>query len=103
MIGLIDSAAVYTADATGAFTVVVLAALPCRLALVSSDSGPTGDARSELASRRRLLWGPDYAMPEAVQLEVAGEKWNVEAGTLAAVRGVNGSVVYRRAEVVRAV
>ncbi len=102
MIGLVDTAVVYTPTATG-YTDVANAALPCRLALVATDTAATGQDRTELASTRRLLWGPDYLMPENAQIEVDGERWNVRPGTLAAVRGPSGNVVYRRCEVTRAV
>ncbi|HLE13524.1 MAG TPA: hypothetical protein VI776_02165 [Anaerolineales bacterium] len=104
MIGLIDMAIVYTPDpTTGAYTVVDKASLPCRLAVVAVAGVDPGPGRVELVDERRLLWGPDYAMPITAQVEIEGARWNVEAGSLAAVRGPDGSIAYRRAKVIKAV
>lgn len=101
--GFDQLADVYTPDpTTGAYTVTATSALACRLALLS-PSGDMGPSRSEAAGTRRLLWGADYVMPETAQVEVDGERWNIQAGTLAAPRDLSGSVAYRRAEVTRAV
>lgn len=102
-IGLDQTCTVYTPDpTTGAYTVTATSGLACRLAL-ASVSGDMGPSRSEAAGTRRLLWGADYTMPETAQVEVDGERWNIQAGTLAAPRDLSGAVVYRRAEVTRAV
>lgn len=101
--GLDQTATVYTpSGTTGAYTVVDKTGLACRLALssVSTDMGPS---RAEADGARRLLWDPDYVMPEEAQVEVDGERWNIQAGTLAAPRDLTGGVVYRRAEVTKAV
>lgn len=103
MIGLNQTAIVYTPNpTTGAYDVVAQAGLKCRLvhASISTDMGP---ARSEQTGARRLLWGPAYVMPETAQILVGAERWNVVAGTLATIRGLNGAVFYRRCEVTKAV
>lgn len=104
MIGLIDTAVVYTPDpTTGDYTIVDNPSLPCRLAIVTVTGEITGPGRAELVDERRLLWGPGYEMPATAQVEVDGRRWNVEVGSAAAIRGVSGSVEYRRARVVEAV
>lgn len=104
MIGLIDLATVYTPDpVTGEYTVLDRDNLACRLALVNTVSGDVGPGRAELASTRRLIWDPSYEMPDASQVEIGDRRWNIQEGSQAAVRGPNGAIVYRRAEVMRAV
>jgi hypothetical protein len=65
--------------------------------------GGTVAERAELLALRQLLWEPSYVMPETVQVEVNGDglRWNVVHGTLGALRGPSGAVMYRRADVVR--
>jgi hypothetical protein len=102
MIGLDQTAVVYTPNlTTGAYDVVANAALDCRLthSSISTDMGP---AREEQTGARRMLWGPDYVMPETAQVEVDGVRWNVQAGTFAAIRGPDSAVFYRRCEVTQA-
>lgn len=103
-LGLDQTATVYTPNGTdGQYTVSAKTGLKCRLAL-TSVSGDMGPNRAEADGTRRLLWGPDYVMPEEAQVEVAGEgRWNIQAGTLAAPRNLAGAVEYRRAEVTKAV
>lgn len=103
MIGLDQTLDIYTAAASGAYTVAGTAGVACRLALVPTDTTPTGTDRAELASTRRLLWDAAVTLAETAQVEVDSVRWNVVPGTLAAVRGPNGSVIYRRCDVVRAV
>jgi hypothetical protein len=104
MIGLIDTAVVYTPDPTsGDFTVVDNPSLPCRLAIVTVTGTDTGPGRVELVQERRLLWGPNYIMPAAARIVVNNEAWTIEAGSYADVRGPSGAVHYRRARIVRAV
>ncbi|RJQ04821.1 MAG: hypothetical protein C4551_10100 [Bacillota bacterium] len=94
---------VYTSDpATGAYTVLAKDDLPCRVAIVSAQGATSASERAELVSMRRLVWGPDYEMPERAQVEVAGERWNVVAGSLAAPTWPpSGGVVYRSCDLVR--
>lgn len=100
--GMDDMADVYTEDATtGAFTTLDRADLSCRL--VPIRGGQTAPDRAELAAWRKLLWDEDYDLPEHAQLAVAGERWNVQAGTVAKEKGPGGIVAYRRALIVRAI
>jgi hypothetical protein len=102
-IGLDQTCTVYTPSvSTGEYTVVATSGLSCRLALIGT-TGDMGPSRTEIPGARRLMWGPDYLMPETAQVEIDGERWNIQAGTLAAPRDLSGSVVYRRAEVTKAV
>jgi hypothetical protein len=103
MIGLKDVATVYSADPTTTeYSVVEVAELPCRLAHPRSGGAGTAPDRAEMEATRLLLWGPDYEMPETAQIEVNGVRWNIQAGTLGRMSGPLGTVVYRRAHVVRA-
>jgi hypothetical protein len=102
MIGLNVLANVYTPGANGDFTVLAKANLLCRLAYIQQGGSDIGGQREDIGSRRRLLWAEVYTMPETAQVEVSGERWNVLAGTVGAMTGPDGSVVYRRCEVVRA-
>lgn len=102
LVGYDQRATVYTPDpTTGAYTVVAATGVACRLALVTVGGEPS-DERAEIDAARRLLWGPTTTIAETAQIEVAGGRWNIRPGTLAAVRGPSGSVVYQRYEVVRA-
>jgi hypothetical protein len=109
MIGFDQTATVYTPDpTTGAYTVVDKTGLSCRLAVVTVTGADPGPGRVELVDERRLLWEPGYAMPAEAQVEItshglAGRKWNVQVGSVAAIRGPSGSVAYHRARVVEAV
>lgn len=101
MFGLDQTATVYTPNGTtGDFTVVVQASLICRLAYIEQGGSGIGAEREPIGQRRRLLWEADYTMPETAQVEIDSQRWNVLAGTVGAIRGVNGAVVYRRCEVV---
>lgn len=103
MIGLIHTASVYTPNGTtGVYDVVANAALTCRLTLAPT-SGLPADDREERIPLRRLLWGPDYAMPETAQVEINSERWNVRAGSFALVTGPTGAAVYRRCDVARVI
>jgi hypothetical protein len=104
MVGLDQTMAVYTADAsTGAYTVLAASGVPCRLAHVHRGTA-TGPERAELAALRNLLWEPDTILSEHSQVEVDGDgvRYNVVAGTLEAYRGPSGELVYRRCDVIRA-
>lgn len=105
MIGLIHTATVYGEGASGAFDDVLTTGLRCRLANRRTQPGATGLERAELGHNRAFIWGPDYELPtEHVQIAVNGfpDRWNVEAGTVSAFPWEDGSFVYRRASVVRA-
>jgi hypothetical protein len=97
-----DSADVYTADlATGRYTVLAQADLPCRLAVIRPGT-TSAPERAELAAMRRLYWGPDYAMPDYAQVEINSERWNVVQGTVTAPTWLDGTVINYQCDVVRA-
>lgn len=97
------TADVYTEGATGAYTVLAQAGLPCRLGMVGTSGATSAPERAELVAMRRLLWCPDYAMPERCQVEVDGQRWNPVPGTFAAPTWPGrGAVVYRSCDLVRA-
>lgn len=97
MIGLDQTAAVYTPGSDGDFTVLSKPALPCRLILVRSPNS-TASERADEVSGAFVLWGPDYIMPAVAQLLIENTRYNVEPNTAAAIRGLS-AVVYRRAKV----
>jgi gamma-glutamylcyclotransferase (GGCT)/AIG2-like uncharacterized protein YtfP len=100
-LGLDQFAYVYTPnEVDGAYTVLAEAALPCRL--VAKGASAIDNRRVELANDGLLLWGPDYVMPETARVLVNGTYYNVEAGTLAAIRNLSSVTEYRRCEVRRA-
>jgi hypothetical protein len=97
MIGLDQTAAIYTPGTDGDYTVLSKASLPCRLILARSATSPA-DERADPASGAFVLWGPDYTMPGDAQLAIGGKRYNVQANTVAALRGLS-SVIYQRATV----
>jgi len=100
MYGLDQTADVYTpAAGDGDYTVLAKSGLICRLAYIQQGGTTIGGEREDIGSRRRLLWDEVYEMPEAAQIEVDGERWNVLAGTAGALRGPDSTVIYRRCEV----
>ena len=103
MIGLIDRADVYTEHpTTGAYTVLAKAGLRCRMAHVNVRFVTGSADRAEIAALRNLIWEPGYDLPAYAQIEVGGDRWNPVAGTLKALRGPTGAVVYRQCDVKRA-
>lgn len=103
MLGLDQRANVYLPNGvTGAYDVLARANLVCRLVLMTLAQEP-GEARAEIDATRRLLHEPGYALPETARVELDGVRWSVRPGTVAAVRGLGGATVYRRADVVRVV
>lgn len=102
MYGLNKTAVVYTPHlSTGEYTVVAQASLPCRLAVVEQGGTAVGGERSEIGSKRRLLWKAAFAMPDNAQVLIDGQRWNVREGTYSPITGPDGvTVVYRRCEVV---
>lgn len=99
MIGLTQTATVYTRAASGAYTTVAHAALPVRLCHVSQRGARSSEERAELASVRLLLWGPATVLPEVCRLTVDGESWQPVPGTFG---HVEGPLSYRRCDVRRA-
>ena len=104
MFGLDQTATVYTPHATtGAYTVIAKSGLRCRLAYVEQGGSTIGGERSEIGTKRRLLWAEAYTMPDNAQVLVDGQRWNVKDGTLGALRGPASNVIYRRCELVEAI
>lgn len=102
MLGLIDTAVVYSVGSGGAYDSVTTAALACRLCHPSRSAANTGPTRAELAAMRELLFDPTYTLDEHAQIDAGGTRWNVVAGTVAYLRGPNGTVEFGRADLVRA-
>lgn len=102
MLGLVQVATVY-GEGVSTFDQVLKTDLACRLSHVNAERAGTLADRAELLATRRLLWGPEYVMPEGAQVDVDGIRWQIVAGTYAAMRGPNGQVVYRAADAVRQV
>ena len=100
MLGLDQRATVYGRGADGAHSAVLAQDLPVRLASPASEGSAT--ERAELAATRRLLYGPEPALPEGCEVEVDGERWTAVRGTQARWRGPTGDVVYQTCELVRA-
>ena len=103
MIGLDQTASVYTPGSDGDFTVLNTNALACRLAHFTTGATSPADERADVSPPRRLLWGADYTMPDVAQVEVEGRRWNIEPHTVEAIRGLGGSTEYQRATVVIAI
>lgn len=104
MYGLNKTATVYTPHATtGAYTVLAKSGMDCRLAIRGErSSGATAaEERAELVARRRLLWDEDYTMPEDAQVEIDGERWNIQKGTVDKLTGLDDVVIYRRCDLVK--
>jgi hypothetical protein len=100
--GLNQTADVYTPGANGDFTVLAKSGLAVRLAY--RPIAVVGAAeRDELDERRLLMWSENYEMPASAQVLVDGQRWNVRPGTVGALRGLDDTVIYRRAEVMPAV
>jgi len=99
VIGFIDTAKVYTPQApAGDYTVLAQTLTGCRLA-ITPTTVPFGGGRLELTMVPRLLWTDSYVMPGEAQIEVAGTRYNVKAGTYDSLRGPSGAIVYRRVDV----
>jgi len=98
MIGLDQTAAVYTPGADGDYTVLAKSSLPCRLVTARSATSPA-EERADPASGVMLLWGPGYTMPGNAQVLIGGSRYNVQAQTAAKIRGASSTVIYQRATV----
>ena len=102
-------ATIYTRAASGGFTVVQRADLPCRLDEVQGGRSPgaTAAQRRELAGLGTFRWDATYDLPETgVQIEVdayPGKRWNPVAATQwpDIVPGIG--IIGRSCEVVRAI
>jgi hypothetical protein len=74
--------AVYTPDpTTKRYTVQQTSGLPCRLAHNPTGTGAPLPERAELMQSRRLIWPPDYVMPDYAEVEVGGDRWRPIGGT----------------------
>lgn len=93
-----DRGVVYTADpVTSLYTVVAVPDLACRVLHIVSV-GQTQGQRAELAMLRRILFDPDYAMPDDVQVEINGTRYDPLEATFAHLRA--GVGVVRRVDAV---
>lgn len=101
MIGLDQTAQLFTEDATTGQYTVPGASFPCRLAHNRTGQGETDATRVELASQRRLIWGPDPALPEHCEVEVEAVRWRPVAGSFGRYRDWASRPVYRVALVTR--
>lgn len=80
--GLIHTCDVYTRTTTrGQYDTLAREGLPCRFAHVGTGQATTSEERVELAALRHVLW-ETYEMPDYAQLDFAGKRWQVMAGTL---------------------
>ena len=102
MMGLIDTATVYSVGVTGGYTVVAEPALICRLMHPSLSSTLSAPQRAEFTGFRELVWDGVYQLDEHAQIDVGGTRLNVQAGSVAYLRGPNGAIHHGRADVVRA-
>ncbi len=57
--------------------------------------------RAELAAEKILLFDPDYAMAEGVQIDVDGVRYQPIRGTFSVYRDWNGNNVYKRCDLLR--
>jgi hypothetical protein len=74
-------ATVYTDDGSGAYATAVATDLACRVLSVSAGGAATRGQRAELLATRRLVFDPDYAMPDDVQVLVDGVRYDPTEGT----------------------
>lgn len=95
---------IYTEDpATGAFTVLDESDLPVRLAIIGAKGANSAAERAEMVAMRRLVWGPDYAMPTRAQVAIDSERWNPVLGSFTApLWPPSGEVIYRGCDLIRA-
>ena len=101
MLGLDQTASVYTPDATdGSYTVLAKSGLECRLTHNTTVQKTPADERAEVAHNRRLLFDPDYTMPTNCEILIDSQRWSIQPETIEALRGPGGNVIYNRATVV---
>jgi hypothetical protein len=96
---------VYT-EGSGDFDNLVKAGLACR-SLTVNRQPQNIPARAEGAPLRRLIWEPDFEMPDFAQVEVTGggldgQRWNVIHESIELIEWLDGSPAFRRAYIVRA-
>lgn len=108
--GFDQTATAYSRHATTRlYTVVEASNIVCRLSTVRRQAATSGAGRSELSQLRLFQWDPAVVLKAGWRIVVTGindqrnvgtEAWNLEAGTLATIRGPDGQPLYRRADVV---
>ena len=100
---LLNALAVHGGEGVaGAYTAALWADLPCLLGIASTGGGKTSEERADLAQMRTLVWTAAFTMPDAAQVAVGGIRYNVIPGTYAECTWLDGSVVYRCCDVMRA-
>ena len=94
-------ATVYTTHATTKlYSVVVKSNLRCTLLPITGAQ--TMESRAEMNQMRRMLWEGNYTLPNYVQVEIDGQRWQPQMESIADYKGNIGSVVAVRAcDVVR--
>jgi hypothetical protein len=99
---LVQTADVYALNRlTGKFDTLIRAGLACRLAMISAETATNGNERTDMLSRRRLVWDGSYAMPEGSQVTIDGQSWRPVRGTFANYQDEYGISVHRAADVIR--
>lgn len=108
-IGCDQKMSVYMTDASGGYDdPPVATGVACRLAVVSRRNATTLTDRRALSAIRLLIWDPGVVVDPHAQIEVEGvmtddgtapARWNVQEGTLALLRGPDGSPHHRHADV----
>jgi hypothetical protein len=107
--GFDQLATFYGRTANGGFTTVLQANVACRLTHIAQRRpGATGPERRELAGIRGLMWDPAYTpTTEVLRVQVDGvtgpdgatvAEWNVNAGTVATMRGPDGQPIFKRCD-----
>ena len=101
--GLLDkTATVYKPNTTtGAYDLVDRVDLPVALRHIGANSAPGGSERAELLLLRRLVWGPDYVMPDEAQVAIDSQRWQVLPGSYATGRELGDRAVFRSCDVQR--
>ena len=79
-------ATVYTRAASGGFTVVQQADIPCRLDPITRQPAATSNERRALAAMGSLRYEATYSIPDDIPVQVEvdaypGRRWNVERAT----------------------
>ncbi len=90
--------------ATGAFTTVARAALPCMLQHTNRAAAATSQDRAQLASERIFVWpAAEYTLPAYCQIEVDGYRWNpVDINAFERFDGPTGAIHHGRVPIRKA-
>ncbi len=101
--GFFDTAAVYAPDDDndGSYTILLNDSLTCLLSGAHKYEAATAKDRAEMAAWRQLLWDATYEMPENVQVEVDGVRYNAVPGSFVAFKVGPANILYRRGDFVR--